>query len=72
MPCALDLLPIMDYAAGMVRTVAAVVLDGVSPFELGIVCEVFGTDRRADGFPAYEFTLCSTGGGPIRDRKSVV
>jgi transcriptional regulator GlxA family with amidase domain len=56
----------MDYAAGMVRTVAAVVLDGVSPFELGIVCEVFGTDRRADGFPAYEFTLCSPDGGPVR------
>jgi len=56
----------MDYAAGMVRTVAAVVLDGVSPFELGIVCEVFGTDRRADGFPAYEFTLCSPDGGQIR------
>jgi len=50
----------------MVRRVAAVVLDGVSPFELGIVCEVFGTDRRADGFPAYEFTLCSPDGGPIR------
>jgi len=50
----------------MVRRVAAVVLDGVSPFELGIVCEVFGTDRRADGFPAYEFTLCSPDGGPVR------
>jgi transcriptional regulator GlxA family with amidase domain len=56
----------MDYAAGMVRSVAAVVLGGVSPFELGIVCEVFGTDRRADGFPAYEFTLCSPDGDPVR------
>jgi transcriptional regulator GlxA family with amidase domain len=56
----------MDYAVGMVRRVAAVVLDGVSPFELGIVCEVFGSDRRADGFPAYEFTLCSPDGGPVR------
>ena len=56
----------MDYAAVMVLSVAAVVLDGVSPFELGIVCEVFGTDRRADGFPAYEFTLCSPDGAPVR------
>jgi transcriptional regulator GlxA family with amidase domain len=49
----------------MVRRVAAVVLDGVSPFELGIVCEVFGTDRTADGFPAYRFELCSPDGAAV-------
>jgi transcriptional regulator GlxA family with amidase domain len=56
----------MGRTAGGLRTVAAVILDGVAPFELGIVCEVFGTDRRADGFPGYEFTLCSPDGGPVR------
>src|SRR5215813_12326709 len=50
----------------MVRRVAAVALNGVAPFELGIVCEVFGTDRRVDGFPAYEFALCSVDGAPVR------
>src|SRR5262245_35980816 len=56
----------MAYDAGMLRRVAAVVLDGVAPFELGIVCEVFGSDRTADGFPGYEFGLCSADGGPVR------
>jgi transcriptional regulator GlxA family with amidase domain len=41
------------------------VLDGVAPFELGVVCEVFGTDRTGDGFPSYVFDLCSLDGGPV-------
>jgi hypothetical protein len=31
----------------MLRNVAAVVLDGFAPFELGVVCEVFGFRGRA-------------------------
>jgi AraC family transcriptional activator FtrA len=50
----------------MLRKVAVIVLDRVSPFELGVACEVFGTDRTADGFPGYEFALCSPDGGPVR------
>src|SRR5260370_22590670 len=50
----------------MLENVAAVVLDGFTPFELGVVCEVFGTDRTADGFPGYEFLVCSVDGKPIR------
>src|SRR5512139_2863025 len=50
----------------MVSKVAVVLLNGVAPFELGVVCEVFGTDRRADGFPYYEFATCSPGGAPVR------
>jgi AraC family transcriptional activator FtrA len=50
----------------MLRRVAVAVLDRVAPFELGVLCEVFGTDRTADGFPEYEFTLCSPGGAPVR------
>jgi AraC family transcriptional regulator, transcriptional activator FtrA len=50
----------------MMLRVAAVALDGVSPFELGVVCEVFGTDRGVDGFPTYDFSLCSIGGAAVR------
>jgi transcriptional regulator GlxA family with amidase domain len=41
----------------------AVVLEGkVSPFELGVACEVFGTDRTADGMPGWDFAVCAPGG----------
>jgi transcriptional regulator GlxA family with amidase domain len=50
----------------MLKRVAVIVLDGVAPFELGVLCEVFGTDRVADGFPGYEFDTCSPGGRPVR------
>jgi transcriptional regulator GlxA family with amidase domain len=50
----------------MLRKVAAVALDGVAAFELGVICEVFGVDRTAQGFPSYEFALCSPGGRPVR------
>jgi len=56
----------MVATARSVTTVAALALDGIAPFELGVICEVFGTDRRADGFPWYDFSLCSVGGAPIR------
>jgi AraC family transcriptional regulator, transcriptional activator FtrA len=52
----------------MLKRVAALVLDDVAPFELGVICEVFGTDRGADGFPVYEFHTCSPGGRPVRTR----
>lgn len=42
----------------MLRSVAAVVLDGTAPFELGVLCEVFGLDRTADGVPAIDFRVC--------------
>ncbi|MCI2422661.1 helix-turn-helix domain-containing protein [Saccharopolyspora sp. K220] len=42
----------------MLRTVAAVVMDGAAPFELGVLCEVFGLDRTADGVPPIEFRVC--------------
>lgn len=43
----------------MLRSVAAVVLPGVAPFELGVVCEIFGIDRTDTGGPAFDFTLCT-------------
>ncbi|MFV2086896.1 GlxA family transcriptional regulator [Micromonospora sp. LOL_021] len=50
----------------MLRTVAVIALDGVASFELGVVCEVFGLDRTADGFPGYRFDVCTADGGPVR------
>jgi AraC family transcriptional regulator, transcriptional activator FtrA len=49
----------------MLTRVAVLALDQVAAFELGVVCEVFGTDRRADGFPHYDFQICSVTGAPV-------
>ncbi|MFF7748156.1 helix-turn-helix domain-containing protein [Streptomyces sp. NPDC007971] len=46
----------------MLRNVAAVLLDGVHPFELGVVCEVFGIDRSDEGLPVYDFAVVSAEG----------
>ncbi|WP_282791282.1 helix-turn-helix domain-containing protein [Streptomyces sp. CC224B] len=46
----------------MLRNVAAVLLDGVHPFELGVVCEVFGLDRSDEGLPVYDFAAVSAEG----------
>ncbi len=50
----------------MVSDVAVAVCDGVSVFELGVVCEVFGLDRSDDGLPVYDFAVCAAEPGPIR------
>jgi transcriptional regulator GlxA family with amidase domain len=50
----------------MIRNVAVVVLDGFEPFELGVVCEVFGHDRTADGLPSYDFAVVAGEAGPLR------
>ncbi|WP_020136676.1 GlxA family transcriptional regulator [Streptomyces sp. 351MFTsu5.1] len=52
----------------MLNNVAAVVLDGVNPFELGVVCEVFGTDRSDDGLPVYDFAVASAEGPTLTSR----
>ncbi|MEU2879117.1 helix-turn-helix domain-containing protein [Streptomyces sp. NPDC007070] len=46
----------------MLHNVAAVLLDGVHPFELGVVCEVFGIDRSDEGLPRYDFAVVSAEG----------
>ncbi len=43
----------------MLKNVAVVVLNGFTPFELGVLCEVFGVDRTDDGLPAYDFAVVS-------------
>jgi transcriptional regulator GlxA family with amidase domain len=51
----------------MLKTVAAVLIEGVAPFEFGTLCEVFGIDRREDGVPLVEFRVCGERPGqPLR------
>ncbi|MFD4112617.1 GlxA family transcriptional regulator [Streptomyces niveus] len=50
----------------MLKNVAAVLLDGVHPFELGVICEVFGLDRSAQGLPVYDFAVVSAEGPVLR------
>ena len=51
----------------MIRSVAVPVLDGVLPFELGVLCEVFGTPRPDDPLiPAFDFRLCTLVPGPVQ------
>ncbi|HEY0888084.1 MAG TPA: helix-turn-helix domain-containing protein [Nocardioides sp.] len=45
--------------------VAALVWDGVAPFEFGVLCEAFGLDRRDDGVPLLEFAVCAPRPGPV-------
>ncbi|HET6706558.1 GlxA family transcriptional regulator [Amycolatopsis sp.] len=48
-----------------VNRVAVVLADRVSPFELGVACEVFGTDRSADGIEGWDFGVCSPAGAAV-------
>jgi transcriptional regulator GlxA family with amidase domain len=50
----------------MLTNVAAIALDGVEPFELGVICEVFGSDRSDDGLPVYDFAVVAAAPGPVR------
>jgi transcriptional regulator GlxA family with amidase domain len=51
------------------ESVAVVVPQNCAPFELGVLCEVFGTDRSEDGLPVYDFNVCSSRTEPIRTRR---
>ncbi|MCQ4119513.1 helix-turn-helix domain-containing protein [Rhodococcus tibetensis] len=42
----------------MISKVATLLLDDVSMFEFGVVCEVFGIDRTVHGVPAFDFRIC--------------
>ena len=50
----------------MLKDIAVVALDGFSPFELGVPCEVFGTNRTDEGLPGYDFAVVAGEPGPIR------
>lgn len=49
----------------MLRNVAAVALDGVAPFELGVLCESFGIDRSDQGLPGFDFAVCGLRPGAV-------
>ncbi len=65
---------VQKEAAKKIRrhTVAAVVFDGVSPFEFAVACEVFGLDRSVDvGAPWYRFVVCSAGPTPVKAKTGI-
>lgn len=49
----------------MLRSVAALVLPHVAPFELGVACEVFGIDRSDTGGPVFDFRLVTPEPGRV-------
>src|SRR4051812_14330805 len=70
-----DLIVAFRYDQAMVRSapassphrVAALVYDGLSPFELGIAVEVFGLERPELEAPWwYRFDVCAERPGPLR------
>src|SRR2546430_16833425 len=50
----------------MLRDVVVLAFDGVSPFELGVACEVFGVDRSCLVQPWPDFAVCGLEPGSIR------
>ncbi len=50
----------------MLRNVAVIVQDGVEPFELGLLCEIFGVDRSDEGLPVVDFAVCTPRPGQVR------
>jgi transcriptional regulator GlxA family with amidase domain len=50
-----------------IKSVSTLVLDGLAIFEFGVICEVFGIDRAADGVPNFDFKVCGPEPGkPLR------
>src|SRR3712207_6670004 len=39
----------------MLRSMAVPLIDGVAPFEFGLLCEAFGIDRTEEGVPLVDF-----------------
>ncbi|WP_431963410.1 helix-turn-helix domain-containing protein [Nocardia sp. bgisy134] len=51
----------------MLSKVAVVLFEKLAMFEFGVVCEVFGLDRTADGLPGFDFKVCGAEPGkPLR------
>ncbi|MFF6905774.1 GlxA family transcriptional regulator [Streptomyces sp. NPDC012389] len=50
----------------MLKNVAALLLDEVHPFELGVLSEVFGLDRSEEGLPVHDFAVVSAEGPELR------
>src|ERR1700742_1590154 len=65
MPHIFKILPKGRTLGHMLRNVSVIALPDVAVFELGVLCELFGYDRTAEGLPGYNFALCSPDGGPV-------
>ncbi|MBF6420695.1 helix-turn-helix domain-containing protein [Nocardia farcinica] len=51
----------------MLSKVAVPLFEKLAMFEFGVVCEVFGLDRTADGLPGFDFKVCGAEPGkPLR------
>lgn len=49
----------------MLTDIAVVVAPPVAAFELGVLAEVFGVDRTADGLPGYDFAVAAEEPGRV-------
>src|SRR5690606_11088632 len=49
--------------------VAVIALDGVDPFELGVLCEAF--DVNSEGVPSLDFAVCAENPGQVRSQAGV-
>jgi transcriptional regulator GlxA family with amidase domain len=50
----------------VLKKVVLLALPGVAPFEFGVICEVFGIDRRDSGGPTFDFAIATADPGPVR------
>jgi len=50
----------------MLEKIVLLAIPGVAPFEFGVICEVFGVDRRDSGGPFFDFTIATADPGPVR------
>jgi transcriptional regulator GlxA family with amidase domain len=66
MPVLVDFLPNPWHRGPVLTNVAVVTWDGVAPFEVGVLCELFGMDRSDDGLPVLEFAICTPEPGVVR------
>jgi AraC family transcriptional activator FtrA len=58
--------PVAPVAPPAPHEVAVVVYDGVTAFELGVACDIFGSDWSADfGVAWYQLSICGASSGPI-------
>lgn len=61
----IDFLPTRCHTDGVIQNVAVLTYDGVSPFELGVLCEAWGTDRSDQGLPLFDFAVCAPEPGRV-------
>lgn len=50
----------------MLNKIVLLAIDGVAPFEFGVICEVFGIDRSEMDGPTFEFSIVTADPGPVR------